>query len=55
MFSCSDRKAILRCSSGDQLDQAAEASAKAIQPPDRKRVAGAQVVEALLQVRAVAD
>ena len=40
---------------GDDLDQVAQAATQAVKPPDHEAVASAQVVQAALELRALAD
>ena len=40
---------------GDDVDQMAQAATRAVEPPDHEGVASAQVVQAVLELRALAD
>lgn len=40
---------------GDDVDQMAQAATQAVKPPDHEGVASAQVIQAVLELRALAD
>ena len=40
---------------GDDVDQMAQAATQAVEPPDHEGVASAQVIQAVLELRALAD